>query len=161
MGAEAADDARVHPWWASADPTVDALADEDPVAAYRAAKWPTAEPPPSDPPRSGPNPSDPPSGGPGSLPHDPAVCGRCPICMGLRRLGDQHPEVLEHLTEATRHLSAAVRTLLDQRTDPRPSGADTGATGADAGAPFERIDVDAPDEAGDPDDPGGPVARPS
>lgn len=138
MDAEQAGGARAHPWWASADPTVDGLVDDqDPVTAYRTAKRATSEPPPPDDPGGASGRWDHDHG----PPHDPAVCGWCPICVGLRRLGDQHPEVLEHVAEATRHLSAAVRALLDLRSS---EGDPTGPSPA-AGTPFERIDVDAPD----------------
>lgn len=141
MDPEQTEDARAHPWWASVDPTVDGLADdEDPVTAYRAAKRPTSEPPPSKPPPDDPEAASGRWGHDQGPPHDPAVCGRCPICVGLRRLGEQHPEVLEHVLEASRHLSAAVRSLLEQRSD----DGDPTAPPPAAGTPFERIDVDAP-----------------
>jgi hypothetical protein len=45
--------------------------------------------------------------------HADVVCGVCPICVLARTLGDSHPELLGHLTEAARHLAAAARAMLD------------------------------------------------
>lgn len=39
------------------------------------------------------------------------VCGVCPVCTGLRALSEQRPELVDHLAEAARHLSLAVRAL--------------------------------------------------
>jgi hypothetical protein len=63
--------------------------------------------------------------------HADAICGVCPICVLARTLGDTHPELLGHVTEAARHLAAAARAMLD------PSGPpDHGPEGV------QRIDLD-------------------
>lgn len=124
------DDAR--PWWASAEagrPVTD-----DPVEAHRAARrgsaTGTGAPPRSD----GHGGSDAPGGAQGPhgsgaaggahagepSSHADAICGVCPICVLARTLGDTHPELLGHLTEAARHLAAAARTMLDPSTPPDP-----------------------------------------
>lgn len=46
-------------------------------------------------------------------PHTPEVCGICPVCVGLRALGESRPELVGHLAAAARHLAAAVRTMAD------------------------------------------------
>jgi hypothetical protein len=56
------------------------------------------------------------------------ACGVCPFCASLRLLQDSRPELVEHLTEAARHLAAAARSLLDT---PVPSATDR-ADGASA-----------------------------
>ena len=140
MGAE-----RSRPWWASDDPGVDALArDEDPLTAYRAARRPAAEDgrpvgPRGDiaPPDQAPWPdaawgpdherrADPEPSAAGAT-HDPMTCGRCPVCIGLRLLGEHRPDVLHHLNEASRHLSAALRGVLEPGPD--TGHADTGHAG--------------------------------
>jgi hypothetical protein len=63
--------------------------------------------------------------------HAEAICGVCPICVLARTLGDSHPELLGHLTEAARHLAAAARAMLDPSTPDEP--------GTDG---VERIDLD-------------------
>lgn len=90
------------------------------------------------------------------------VCGVCPICVGLRALGTHHPELVGHLSEAARHLAAAVRTFVEA-PEPRTSGTEGGTTArADDG--LTRIDLDDldlaandadHDAADDADDPGG------
>jgi hypothetical protein len=69
--------------------------------------------------------------------HGPDVCGVCPICLALRTLGGSRPQLVEHLTEAARHLAAAVRDLLEDpprpRTPPAPPPDDDG---------LQRIDLD-------------------
>lgn len=49
--------------------------------------------------------------------HDPTTCGICPVCAGLRALGDARPEVIRHLGEASRHLTLAVKALVDAHAD--------------------------------------------
>lgn len=41
------------------------------------------------------------------------ACGACPICVGLRALGESRPELVGHLAEAARQLALAVRTVVD------------------------------------------------
>lgn len=85
------------PWWASDGPVGDgADPTEDPLERHRQAR------------RGEPAAEDAAAGG------DAAdVCGVCPICTGLRVLGETRPDLLNHLTEASRHVAAAVRDLLD------------------------------------------------
>lgn len=47
----------------------------------------------------------------------------CPLCTLARALEETRPELLDHLTEAARHLAAAARSLLD--TMPTDPGAPT------------------------------------
>jgi hypothetical protein len=58
----------------------------------------------------------------------------------LRLLEEHRPDIVEHLSEASRHLSAAFRGLLETR----PDGAGPTARTAPPGGPFERIDVQGP-----------------
>jgi hypothetical protein len=67
--------------------------------------------------------------------HRVDACGVCPICVGLRALGDSRSDLVGHLAEAARHLAAAVRSAVEAttpRTDP----------GADARSGPTRIDLD-------------------
>lgn len=41
------------------------------------------------------------------------VCQVCPICALLRAVGDVRPELIEHLTEAARHLTLAAKAFID------------------------------------------------
>jgi hypothetical protein len=123
------------PWWASEGP-IDGGIDpgQDPLLAHRTARrGDDAEPAdPSEPdPASGP---DDPGSASGPTQQGPAseICGMCPVCIAARMLGDSRPELLAHLTEAARHVSAAVRTLLDAPGDRGP-GPD--APGPGPGAP--------------------------
>jgi hypothetical protein len=81
------------------------------------------EPPRADAPRGGEGPpgADVPPGDRGATPrtaaHGPDVCGVCPICIGLRALGESRPELVAHLTEAARHLAAAVRAVVEPPQD--------------------------------------------
>lgn len=75
--------------------------------------------------------------GPGgaSRPHrhaTDAACQICPVCSLLRTLDEVRPEVVEHMSEAARHLTLAAKTFIDEQA----AGYDTGS------APFERIDLD-------------------
>ncbi len=130
MGAE-----HTRPWWASDDPGVDELAvDEDPLTVHRTARRPATQ-------ASGTDPAADHDAPGADQAHDASTCGLCPVCLGLRLLGEHRPEVLEHLNEASRHLSAAIRGLLEQ---------DTQASRADRSQRqpsdrFERIQVDGPD----------------
>jgi hypothetical protein len=78
--------------------------------------------------------------------HRPELCGICPLCTLARALEDSRPDLLEHLTEAARHLAAAARSLLDPAvTDPGDAASDRppdpGATGR-ARSGIERIPLD-------------------
>jgi hypothetical protein len=89
---------------------------------------------------SGSEPLEPPSS------HRPELCGICPLCTLARALEDSRPDLLEHLTEAARHLAAAARSLLDPTvTEPRDAAsgrpAEDGATGR-ARSGIERIPLD-------------------
>jgi hypothetical protein len=154
------------PWWASE--LEDGVADApplDPLEAHRAARRGT--PPPDDaadgwdladllgPAADASAPGDgatddasdaPRTAGRGSAgtdgpaaAHGPDVCGVCPICVALRALGESRPQLLEHLSEAARHLTAAVRNLVEDPPRVRPDGARRGHDDPD---PFERIDLD-------------------
>jgi len=123
------------PWWASEGP-VDGGVDpaEDPLVAHRSARRGGGEPDPTVDPDTGGHdaaedeasgPTQPGSAAgptqPGSAagPTQPGseICGVCPVCIAARMLGETRPELLAHLTEAGRHLSAALSSLLETRTD--------------------------------------------
>jgi hypothetical protein len=129
------------PWWASG---ADAAVPDpvDPIDAHRAARrggFPAEDPTVR---RDGEDPREdghvagahdrPGADQPG---HGPDVCGVCPLCAALRALGETRPQLVEHLTEAARHLAAAFRSFADE---PRPGEADEPRDRA----PFERIDLD-------------------
>lgn len=86
------------------------------------------------------------SGGPGRG-HRIDACGVCPICVGLRALGEARPELVGHLTEAARHLALAVRTVVDASASAdeaaEPPGASRPGGGGRHGAEgLHRIDLD-------------------
>ena len=129
------------PWWASTD--AGRTTTEDPVEAHRAARRGSGAPG-GDPTGPADDPVDPGAGAdrgatgerspgsPGSPSgHAEAVCGVCPICVLARTLGDTHPELLGHLTEAARHLAAAARSMLESSPSEDP-----GSEGV------QRIDLD-------------------
>lgn len=87
------------PWWASGADT-DALGDEDPLEAHRAGRHDHHD-------RSG---RHQPGGG-------VDACSVCPICAGIRILGEVRPELVTHLSEAARHLTLAARAFLDAQAD--------------------------------------------
>lgn len=62
------------------------------------------------------------------------LCEVCPVCAGLRALERSRPELVEHLTEALRHLTLAARSLVDAHGDERSRRTDDGG--------LERIDLD-------------------
>ncbi len=120
------------PWWASAPEATptgggsEAVDCTDPVEAFRAARRPRPVPPRAArdtatrrdapyPPAEGEAATGPAgaerAGQPSS--HRPELCGVCPLCTLARALEDTRPELLEHLTEAARHLAAAARSLLE------------------------------------------------
>ena len=155
------------PWWASDDPATDRLdPDEDPVSAARGARQRAdggtrADDRTRDDRRARTDErsraDDPPPAADQDV-HDAAICGVCPLCSGWRLLSEvrpevadhlaaagrhlagARPEVAEHLAAAGRHLASAIRHLVED--------VGTTADGASAApghnAPFERIDVDAP-----------------
>ncbi len=45
--------------------------------------------------------------------HAAQICGVCPVCVLARTVGESRPELLGHLAEAARHLSAAARSFLE------------------------------------------------
>jgi hypothetical protein len=151
------------PWWAS-DADAATAAPVDPLEAHRAARrgpvpldgpeawWHTDTPATDraagtagrDDTRNGPPFGAPTEGGQGREAgggpegHRPDICGVCPICVGLRALGGSRPQLVEHLTEAARHLAAAVRSMVDEAPAPRSDGPRSGRDPD----PFERIDLD-------------------
>lgn len=66
------------------------------------------------------------------------ACGICPICVGLRALGASRPELVGHLSEAARHLAAAVRAVVDTTSEAARGDAGTGTDHAG----LTRIDLD-------------------
>jgi hypothetical protein len=120
------------PWWASDGAAAPGDDDVDPVDAHRAARRGASGPagewdvPVDD------------DGPPSAAAHGPDVCGICPFCVALRALGESRPQLVEHLSEAARHLSAALRSVLED--PPRPGGREERPPPRDA--PFEHIDLD-------------------
>jgi hypothetical protein len=125
------------PWWASDGP-VDGGVDpaEDPLLAHRTARRGDGNTEPTDgsgraqaaDPEAEPAPAPPHAGS--------EICGVCPVCIAARMLGESRPELLAHLTEAGRHLSAALRTLREPPTDRSGDEAGPGDRGV------RRIDLD-------------------
>jgi hypothetical protein len=138
------------PWWAS-DGEAAAAEPVDPLEAHRAARrGAVPEEGPAawwDRSRGGPQEAsdhDPAGERDGdaaaSGAHRPDVCGVCPICVAMRALGETRPQLVEHLTEAARHLAAALRSVVDEAPGARGDGpAEGGRPGRD---PLERIDLD-------------------
>jgi hypothetical protein len=169
---------RARPWWASDGP-VDGGIDRrtDPLELHRAARrgpggdapwW--AETPAGPAGQAGPasEPADEPPHGSGgadqrgvdqpvadepSARHGPDVCGVCPVCSAVRLLQESRPELVEHLTEAARHLAAAARSLLEPPTVPTPPTPRADGA-ADGGLRRIRLDDHAGHAAGS-DDPNG------
>jgi hypothetical protein len=126
------------PWWASDGPVgggVDPA--EDPLVAHRTARR-GPEPDPATPTDDATAPG--PGTGPTPGPTQPGseICGVCPVCIAARMLGETRPELLVHLTEAGRHLSAALRALIE--TSPDRSDGARGSDPDDRGV--RRIDLD-------------------
>jgi hypothetical protein len=71
------------------------------------------------------------AGGAGDGDHRIDACGVCPICVGLRTLGESRPELVGHLAEAARHVALAARSL----------GARSPSSGSGQ-EPLQRIDLD-------------------
>lgn len=59
------------------------------------------------------------------------VCQVCPICAILRTVDDVRPELVEHLTEAARHLTLAAKAFVDAQ-----------AAGFEGDEGLQRIDLD-------------------
>lgn len=116
-----ADASSLPPWWESAAAAVSRLSED--LAAGSVANASSSRPAWDDaPPPTAPGPDGDQTRDPGA--HGPDVCGVCPICVGLRALGASRPELVSHLTEAARHLAAAVRTVVEQQAAPDAGGAD-------------------------------------
>jgi hypothetical protein len=104
------------PWWEAAAETVSRLARDlaetaeaqDPEARGEAGARPRHD-------AAGGDDGDPgaPDGGPADArdAHRIDACGICPICVGLRTLGESRPELVGHLAEAARHVALAARSL--------------------------------------------------
>jgi hypothetical protein len=137
------------PWWASEGP-VDGGVDreQDPLDAHRAARRGSAG---ADTPDRGTSDADDgaaddgaaddqtqTSDAAGRLPPGSEICGVCPVCIAARMLGETRPELLVHLTEVGRHLSAALRALLETPAD---RGGRAGGQGPDDRG-VRRIDLD-------------------
>jgi hypothetical protein len=60
------------------------------------------------------------------------VCQICPLCSLLRVVDEARPEIVEHLTEAARHLSLAAKAIVDSYA----------AGYADRDETLERIDLE-------------------
>jgi hypothetical protein len=163
---------RALPWWASDGP-VDGGVDRrvDPIERHRAARrgdgdptrldappwWAGEAPAPAarpEVPRAAPQEAPRRADGDAArqAPEEAArqrvdACGVCPFCTSLRLLQDARPDLVEHLTEAARHLAAAARSLLDTPVpaDDTPRSGPTRRDGR-----LQRIVLD--------DGPGGPDA---
>jgi hypothetical protein len=62
------------------------------------------------------------------------ACGVCPICVGLRAIGEARPDLVVHLAEAARQLALAVRTVVDVAVPDDEAAAGPGSEGGgDAG----------------------------
>lgn len=145
------------PWWASDDPSA-LLDDADPIEAFRAARrngeaaeqgarpqrhggsgsrpgaaGRDADPDPGVGEEAGPAAGGEPVEG-SAAPHRPELCGICPLCSLARSLEETRPELIEHLTEAARHLAAAARALMEPPGD--------GPGPAPAADRLQRIDLD-------------------
>lgn len=82
-------------------------------------------------------------------------CDVCPICRGIAHVRTTHPEVADHLVDAARHLTLALREIADtvaERTRPDTSGASTAGSASERGrGSFQSIPLD---------DESGPAAHP-
>jgi len=165
-----------HPWWASApapsdggDPGPAVIDDADPLEAFRAARRPRPAPPraarwdhePQTQPRPAPEGEGGTAGAAGSASadeggtaHRPELCGVCPLCTLARTLEETRPELLDHLTEAARHLAAAARSLVDSVAAEAGAGGTARPTRDRSGPPrargeVERIPLETPGSADD------------
>jgi hypothetical protein len=140
-------------WWVPATEAVTRLARE--LAATVTSDGPRG--PGTGPPRGDPDDVDGRGDGPvdgrgasggdggGGAAHRIDACGICPICVGLRAVGDARPDLVVHLAEAARHLALAVRTVVDAAAEPGEA-ADPAAGGGARRRPrhddLQHIDLD-------------------
>ncbi len=87
---------------------------------------------PSDPSGNPARASDPPGPGPDDHPGD---CDVCPICRGLAHVRATHPELADHLVAAARHLTLAMREVVDTVASASP---DRGGPATARGNPSRR-----------------------
>lgn len=66
------------------------------------------------------------------------TCRICPVCAAIRILGEARPELVEHLSEASRHLTLAAKAFVDAQAE---------AYGDHGG--LERIEIDDDEGGGD------------
>lgn len=132
-----------------AEPWLDAVAATMSSLARTAARPGGAGPRPGDAGTSGaeaphdtggPPPTEEADAGEGAGHHQPDVCGVCPICVGLRALGEARPELVGHLAEAARQVALAARSLRERSTD-APDGDARGRDGR-GGDALEHIDLE-------------------
>ncbi len=105
------------PWWASPD-AAGPLDDLDPIEAFRTARRSSADADDGARPQAddGADASGHDAAADAAVPstsHRPELCGICPLCSLARTLEETRPELVEHLTEAARHLAAAARALME------------------------------------------------
>lgn len=85
-------------------------------------------------------------GGGGDGGHRIDACGVCPICVGLRAIGDARPDLVGHLAEAARQLALAVRTVVDAAAPDGEAASERGAgqrpTSRRTADDLHRIDLD-------------------
>jgi hypothetical protein len=142
------------PWWATDDDSA-AGPGTDPLEQHRAARRgdpgaasgprpepdsdPDADPDSEAPPTGDRGPEDTRDGG-----HHVDVCGICPICVGLRALGESRPELVGHLAEAARQLTLAVRSVVEGAAPADDVGHRPRSGGPGPGAPedLRRIPLD-------------------
>jgi hypothetical protein len=97
---------------------------------------------------NGPAAGRPRGGGDGGGGHRIDACGVCPICVGLRALGEARPDLVGHLAEAARQLALAVRTVVDAAVptdhpaDPSSAGARRSGARDRRAQDLHRIDLD-------------------
>ena len=56
----------------------------------------------------------------GAQRHEPGsvdACRICPVCAVIRIVGDSRPELVEHLSEAARHLTLAAKVFVDAQAE--------------------------------------------
>lgn len=101
--------------------------------------------------------------------HQPDICGVCPICTAARVLDGARPELLEHLSEAARHLAAALHVAVqaaderdpvardgDRHPGPATSAHDPGADDPSTAGPTDEGNHGDGGQRGD----GGPTIHP-
>ncbi len=130
------------PWWASDPVDGDVDRSVDPVEAHRAARrgWLDPDAASSGPDAASSGPDGAASGTDGACSdgagHAEQICGVCPVCVLARAVGESRPELLGHLAEAARHLSAAARSFLEPHAPAGPP--DEGSAGDPAAATEDR-----------------------